>query len=146
MRSFSTLLMGALVSFLSTRVSYADDVTLSIGPDFSVSSDTVSLCRVLARNDSGHSLDGRTIAFEAQAWENGVLVMREKGRFGGKIAAGEVVETRIGFNGVFRQFTVTPVAAKAASRGGSGRSGKGGAKPAKKTSSKGSSKAKKRKS
>ncbi|HET7453555.1 MAG TPA: hypothetical protein VFL12_12480 [Thermoanaerobaculia bacterium] len=79
----------------------AADVSLSIEPDPYVSSDHATICRVVARNDSAHTLDGRAVAFEAQAWERGEVVMRETGRFGGSIAAGDTAETRIGFNGVF---------------------------------------------
>jgi hypothetical protein len=123
----------------------ADDVVLTIAPESGFSSDRVTLCRVTARNFTGHSIDGRSIAFEARAWENGVAVMTEHGRFGGRIAPGETVESRIGFNGVFQSFTVEPAAAKGSARGGSGRAGKGGARaPAK--SAKKASKAKKGKS
>jgi hypothetical protein len=70
--------------------------------------------------------------------------MTEHGRFGGRIGPGETVESRIGFNGVFRQFTVEPAAGRSA-RGGSGRSRKGTAKAPKKSSAKSSSKTKKKK-
>ena len=140
MKNVSTAPVLVAVFLIASGSSCADDVVLSIGPDFSVSSDTVTLCRVFARNNSGHALDGRAIAFEAQAWENGVLVMRERGRFGGKIDAGAIAESRIGFTGVFREFTIVPDEAKAGQRGGkSGRSAKGGAKTSKKSSSTASS-------
>jgi hypothetical protein len=102
----------------------ADDVVLEIGPETYLSSDSLTLCRVYATNRSGHAIDGRDVRFEAQAWENGVVVTRERGTFGGKIEAGQTVESRIGFVGVYRQFTVEPLAAGSGRGGGSRRSGK----------------------
>ena len=124
--------------FLAAGPLRADDVVLSIAPEVGISSDHFTLCRVTARNVAGHAVDGRAVAFEAQAWEDGVAIMTEHGRFGGRIGPGETVESRIGFNGVFREFTIAPVAAKSSSRGGSGRGAKKGA-------GKAASKAKKRK-
>jgi hypothetical protein len=141
MKRLTLLILGI---FLAGEPVRADDVVLSIAPEIGFSSDHVTLCRVTARNVAGHAMDGRAVAFEAQAWEDGVAVMTERGRFGGRIGPGETVESRIGFTGVFRQFTVMPVAAKSSSRGGSG-SRKGGSKAPKKTSAKASSKTKKRK-
>ncbi|HET9793988.1 MAG TPA: hypothetical protein VFS34_05955 [Thermoanaerobaculia bacterium] len=132
----------ALLSILSFGFAFgapAAGATLSIEPDPYVSSDHVTICRVVARNDSAHTLDGRSIGFEAQAFENGVLVMREKGRFSGAIAPGETAETRIGFNGVFTDVRIEPAAAKDA-RGGR-RKGSGRAKK----SSRASARAKRRK-
>jgi hypothetical protein len=141
MKRLTLLLIG--ISLAAAR-SRAEDVVLTIAPEFGFSSDHVTLCRVTARNESGHAVDGGGIAFEARAWEDGVPVMTEHGRFGGRIGPGETVESRIGFNGVFRQFTVEPAAGRSA-RGGSGRSRKGTAKAPKKSSAKSSSKTKKKK-
>jgi hypothetical protein len=135
MKRLTLLVLGI---FLAAGPLRADDVVLSIAPEIGISSDHVTLCRVTARNVAGHAVDGRTVAFEAQAWEDGIAVMTERGRFGGRIGPGETVESRIGFSGVFREFTIAPVAAKSSSRGGSGRGAKKGA-------GKTSSKAKKRK-
>ena len=134
----------ALLSILSFCFAFgapAAGATLSIEPDPYVSSDHVTICRVVARNDSAHTLDGRSIGFEAQAFENGVLVMREKGRFSGAIAPGETAETRIGFNGVFTDVRIEPAAAKDA-RGGRR---KGSGKAPGKKSSRASTRAKRRK-
>src|SRR6185369_5825677 len=79
------LLFLALAIGLAAAPSRADDVVLTIAPEAGFSSDHVTLCRVTARNFTGHSIDGRSVAFEAQAWENGVAVMTEHGRFGGRI-------------------------------------------------------------
>lgn len=103
----------------------ADDVSLHIEPEIGFSSDQATLCRVTARNDSGHALDGRQIAFEAQAWRDGVAVQTARGRFGGIVESGATVESRIGFNGVFSSFTI----AATASGKGRGSSGKRGGAP-----------------
>jgi hypothetical protein len=108
-----TLPILLLSTILSSATVFAADAALSIEPDPYVSSDHVTICRVVARNDSPHTLDGRSIGFEAQAFENGVLVMREKGRFSGAISPGDSAETRIGFNGVFTEVRVEPAEGKA---------------------------------
>ena len=137
------LALLALGISLAARLARADGVFLSIAPEIGISSDHVTLCRVTARNESGHAVDGRAIAFEARAWDDGVPVMTEHGRFGGRVGPGETVESRIGFNGVFRQFTVEPAAGRS-SRGGSGRSRKGASKAPKKSAAKTSSKTRKK--
>ena len=48
-------------------VSPWQEVSLSIERDTSVSSDTVTLCRVRAVNRGGHAWPGRILAFEASA-------------------------------------------------------------------------------
>jgi len=132
------LLFLALAIGLAAAPSRADDVVLTIAPEAGFSSDHVTLCRVTARNFTGHSIDGRSVAFEARAWENGVAVMTEHGRFGGRIGPGEIVESRIGFNGVFQSFSVSLAAARGAARGARGRAGKGGGKAPKKSTKKSS--------
>ncbi len=134
----ATILSILLV--LSPAAAFSADVTLSIEPDPYVSSDVATICRVVARNDSDHTLDGRSIGFEAQAFENGVLVMREKGRFSGALAPGQTAETRIGFNGVFSDLRIVPVDGKV---GSSRRKGSGGSRGRK--SPHASSKAKRKK-
>lgn len=138
------LLFLTLGIWFAAAPSRADDVVLTIAPESGLSSDHVTLCRVTARNFTGHSIDGRTIAFEARAWENGVAVMTERGRFGGRVGPGETVESRIGFNGVFGEFTISAATAKSPARGGSGRGAKSGGKAPKKSPKK-APKAKKRK-
>ena len=125
--------------FLFAAISRAQDAVLSIEPDPYVSSDSVTICRVVARNPSPHTLDGRTIAFEAQAWENGALVARERGRFRGAVAPGQTAETRIGFDGVFQTLTVVPIAPKEVGRrGGSKRGGRSAGRGGKKRTTKSS--------
>jgi len=119
-----TLLLLAVTLVLVSSAAFADDAILSIEPDPYVSSDHVTICRVVARNVSRRTLDGRSIGFEAQAWENGVQVMREKGRFAGAVGPGETAETQIGFNGVFTDVRVVPAAAKGSGRTGARRGGK----------------------
>ena len=126
-----TIALLALGTFLAATSLRADDVVLTIEPEIGFSSDQATLCRVAARNYSGHAIDGRTVAFEAAAWRDGALVQSARGRFGGIIEPGQTVETRIGFDGVFARFTVTPADAKTSSRKGTGRGGKGGGKTAK---------------
>ena len=118
-----TLLLFAPILMLFPGSARAGDATLSIEPDPYVSSDAVTICRVVARNDTRHTLDGRKIAFEARAWENGVLVASERGRFKGAVPAGHTAETRIGFNGVFYSLTVEPIEAGALGRRGGGKRG-----------------------
>ena len=115
-------LLFALAASVSAAAS-ADDVALRIEPELGFSSDQATLCRVTARNDSGHALDGRTIAFEARAWRNGVVVQTARGRFGGIVEAGATVESRIGFNGVFATFTIAASADKSPGRRAGSRKG-----------------------
>jgi len=124
MKTLPRIFLPGILAFALACPLRADDVVLAIGPETYLSSDSLTLCRVYATNRSGHAIDGRNVHFEAQAWENGVVVTRERGSFGGKIEAGQTVESRIGFVGAYRQFTVEPVEG-GPSRGGSRRSGKG---------------------
>jgi hypothetical protein len=104
-----TLLFAALVCF--PFLAFSEEipgVSYSIRPDPYVSSDQVSICRVTVTNQSGRTLDGRRLVFEAAALENGVAVVFERGRFGGIVRSGDTVETLIGFSGGFRDFTVSP--------------------------------------
>jgi hypothetical protein len=100
-----------------------DGVALSIRPEPGISSDTVTLCRVTATNSSGRSLDARRIVFEARALEGARAVTTARGRFGGILAAGESVETVIGFNGIFERFEVSLVGAGSGASRGHGRRG-----------------------
>jgi hypothetical protein len=108
----TSTILAVLALFVSSAVR-AGEAMISIEPDPYVSSDHVTICRVVARNESDHTLQGKEIAFEARAWENGVLVARERGRFAGAVPPGQTAETRIGFDGVFTTFTVEPVEAGA---------------------------------
>ncbi len=128
-----TLPILSLLMFLSSTALFGGDAALSIEPDPYVSSDHVTICRVVARNGSAYTLDGRSVAFEAQAYENGVLVMREKGRFAGAIAPGDSAETRIGFNGVFTDIRVEATTGRAS---GTRRKGGASSRPRKSTSKK----------
>ena len=106
----------------------ADAVELAIYPDLTVSSDTATICRVVAVNHTGHTLQGSRIGFEARAIERGVVVANERGRFGGSVPDGASVETLIGFLGVFRDFSVS--SAEAGRSGARKKSkGKSGGKP-----------------
>jgi hypothetical protein len=120
-------LLRILVLLLPASL-FADAVELAISLDLTVSSDTATICRVVAVNHSGHTLQGSRIGFEARAIERGVVVAAERGRFGGSVPDGASVETLIGFTGVFRDFSVSSAAV---GRSGSRKKSKGksGGKP-----------------
>jgi len=124
----------ALAALLGAAAASADDVTLRIEQELGFSSDQATLCRVIARNDSGHALDGRGIAFEAQAWRDGAVVQTARGRFGGILEPGATVESRIGFNGVFSTFTIAASASGRAGRGSGGKRASSGKAPSAKRS------------
>jgi hypothetical protein len=99
------------------------DLAFSIEQDTSTSSDTVTLCRVRVVNHGGHTWPGRAVRFEATALDGGVVMAREKGRFGLSISPHGTLETLIAFNGVYRRFEVRPIVgeadtSKSKSRGG----------------------------
>ncbi len=127
--------LSVFVGLFLSSAAFASDVSLSIEPDPYVSSDRATVCRVFARNDSGHTLDGRSVAFEAQAWEKGEPVMRETGRFAGAIADGDTAETRIGFNGVFTDVRVVAADAKGRGRTGARHGRKSAGSKSKRTAS-----------
>ena len=141
----SLVLVGIL--FFASPLCSAEgspDVVFRIAPDTDRSSDFVTICRVTASNYTGASLDGGRLGFEALALENGSVVERERGRFGGIIRNGDTAETLIGFNGVFRSFDVasSPVSSRARSGGGSRRGGKSSSGKAPKKTSTGKKKKK----
>jgi hypothetical protein len=85
------------------------DLVLSIEKDRSVSSDTVTFCRVRVVNLGGHTWQGRLVRFEAAAVEAGVVVARERGRFGLTLSPHDTLETVIAFEGLFDRFEVRPL-------------------------------------
>ena len=96
------------------------DLVLSIEKDRSVSSDTATLCRVRVVNRGGHAWQGRLVRFEAAAVEAGVVVARERGRFGLTLRPHDTLETVIAFHGLFDRFEVRPLF-----KGGDGGGSKG---------------------
>ena len=82
------------------------DLALSIEKDRSTSSDTVTLCRVRVVNQGTHTWPGRAVRFEARALEAGVVMARERGRFGLSLAPHDSLETLIAFQGVYDRFEV----------------------------------------
>ena len=96
-------------------------IALTIEKDRSVSSDTVTLCRVRAENRGPHSWPGRALVFEASALEGGVVVAREKGRFGLTLNPRESLETLITFEGLYDRFEVRPLEEGAGRSSASGR-------------------------
>jgi len=102
------------------------DLVLSIEKDRSVSGDTVTLCRVRVVNRGGHTWQGRLVRFEAAAVQAGVVVARERGRFGLTLSPHDTLETVIAFEGLFDRFEVRPLSKSADSAGSKGhRPGRG---------------------
>lgn len=122
---------SAVFLFLSILASSADlpwqDLVLSIEKDHSTSSDTVTLCRVRVVNHGAHTWPGRNVSFEAMALEAGVVMARERGRFGLSISPHGTLETLIAFHGLYDRFEVRLLSRDA----DSSKSKKGGGKKAK---------------
>ena len=97
------------------------DLVLSIEKDRSVSSDTATLCRVRVVNRGGHTWQGRLVRFEAAAVEAGVVVARERGRFGLTLSPHDTLETVIAFQGLFERFEVRALFQGADGGGSKGR-------------------------
>jgi hypothetical protein len=106
------VICGVFLS-LSILASSADlpwqDLALSIEKDFSASSDTVTICRVRVVNHGGHTWPGRAVRFEALALDSGIVMARERGRFGLSISPHGTLETLIAFHGLYDRFEVRPV-------------------------------------
>jgi hypothetical protein len=100
------------------------DLALSIEKDRSTSSDTVTLCRVRVVNRGPHTWTGRLVRFEAVAVEAGVVMARERGRFGLSLAPHDTLETLIAFNGLYDRFEVRPLFKDAGDPESKGRRGK----------------------
>ena len=96
-------------------------IALTIEKDRSVSSDTVTICRVRAENRGSRSWPGRDLAFEASALDGGIVVARERGRFGLTLNPRESLETLIAFHGLYDRFEVHPLEEGAGRSSASGR-------------------------
>lgn len=101
---FLSLLAAALSMELPWR-----DLTISIERDQTTSSDHVTLCRVRVVNHGGYTWPGRSLRFEARAIEAGVVVARERGRFGLSLPPRGSLETIVGFLGRYDRFEVEPI-------------------------------------
>ncbi len=103
-------MISTVFLFLSIFASSADlpwqDLALSIEKDHSTSSDSVTVCRVRVVNRGGHSWPGRTVRFEAMALDAGIVMARERGRFGLSISPHGTLETLIAFHGLYDRFEV----------------------------------------
>jgi hypothetical protein len=101
---------SAIFLSLSILASSADlpwrDLALSIEKDHSTSSDTATICRVRVVNRGAHTWPGRNVRFEAMALDGGVVMARERGRFGLSLSPHGTLETLIGFNGLYGRFEV----------------------------------------
>jgi hypothetical protein len=108
--------MNPIFFFLALFVSPASstdlpwqDLVLSIEKDRSTSSDTVTLCRVRVVNRGPHTWPGRRVRFEAVAVEAGVVMARERGRFGLSLSPHDTLETLVAFQGLYDRFEVRPL-------------------------------------
>ena len=101
------------------------DLALSIEIDRATSSDTTTLCRVRVVNRGAHAWPGRVVRFEAVAVEAGVVMARERGRFGLSLPPHDTLETLIAFEGLYHRFEVRPLFKDAGGSGSKGRSGRG---------------------
>ena len=99
------------------------DLALSIERDSSTSSDTVTLCRVRVVNRGPHIWPGRNVRFEAVAVKGGVVLARERGRFGLSLAPHDTLETLIAFHGLYDRFEVRPLFKDAGNPESKGRRG-----------------------
>src|SRR5947209_547538 len=104
------------------------DLALSIEKDRSTSSDTVTLCRVRVVNRGTHTWPGRAVRFEAQALEAGVVMARERGRFGLSLAPHDSLETLVALQGVYDRFEVRSLFKDFDGAGSKSRGGGRGAK------------------
>ncbi len=102
-------LLALVVSPVSSTDPPWQDIALSIEKDHSTSSDTVTLCRVRVVNRGSHTWPGRKVRFEAVAVEGGVVMARERGRFGLSLAPHDTLETLIAFHGLYDRFEVRPL-------------------------------------
>jgi hypothetical protein len=107
------------------------DLAFSIERDRSTSSDTVTLCRVRVVNRGARTWPGRVVRFEAAAIEAGVVMARERGRFGLSLPPHESLETLIAFEGLYDRFEVRPLVQGSGGGGGSKGRGAGRGKGAK---------------
>ena len=101
------------LALLVSPASYTDlpwqDLALSIEKDRSTSSDSVTLCRVRVVNRGPHTWPGRRLRFEAVAVEAGVVMARERGRFGLSLSPHDTLETLVAFHGLYDRFEVRPL-------------------------------------
>jgi hypothetical protein len=104
-----SLLWLALVLSESPADLPRQDLVFTIEKDFSTSSDTVTLCRVRVTNHGGHTWPGGRLFFEAMALEGGLVMARERGRFGLSLGPHGSLETVIGFRGLYSRFEVLPL-------------------------------------
>jgi hypothetical protein len=101
------------------------DLSFSIEQDSATSSDSVTLCRVRVVNRGDRSWPGKHIRFEALAVDGGIVMARERGRFGLSLAPHDTLETMIAFPGRYRRFEIRPLFKE----DGRSRSKSGGARP-----------------
>lgn len=105
-------LFPLLAALLSAELPWRE-LSLTIERDRYTSSDSVTLCRVRVVNHGWRTWPGRSLRFEARAIDGGVVVARERGRFGLSLTPGGSLETLIGFVGRYDRFEVVPAPSSA---------------------------------
>jgi hypothetical protein len=85
------------------------ELALTVEPESSVSSDHLTLVRVRVVNHGTRTWQGRDLSFEVRALEGGVVVARQRGRFGLALPPRGSLETLVGFEGRYTRFEVSPV-------------------------------------
>lgn len=103
-----SLLFSLILAAAASAFPWAE-LSLSIEKDQYTSSDQMTLCRVRVVNHGSRTHPGRSLRFEARALEGGVVVARERGRFGLSLPPRGSLETLIGFVGRYDRFEVEPV-------------------------------------
>jgi hypothetical protein len=92
------------------------ELDLSVEPDLSVSSDHATLVRVRVFNRGPRTYPGRDLRFEVRAIDGGIVVARQRGRFGLSLPPRGTLETIVGFEGRYGRFEVVPLEAGTAHR------------------------------
>ena len=85
------------------------ELSLTVEPESSVSSDHATLVRVRVVNHGSRTWQGRDLRFEVRALDGGVVVARHRGRFGLSLPPHGMLETLVGFHGRYARFEVVPV-------------------------------------
>lgn len=86
------------------------ELSLTVETDTSVSSDHATLVRVRVVNRGSRTWQGRDLRFEVRALDGGVVVARQRGRFGLSLPPHGTLETIVGFHGRYARFEVAPIA------------------------------------
>ncbi|HEY7368959.1 MAG TPA: phosphoribosylamine--glycine ligase [Thermoanaerobaculia bacterium] len=88
------------------------ELSLTVDLETSVSSDHATLVRVRVVNRGFRTWQGRDLRFEVRALDGGVVVARQRGRFGLSLPPHGMLETLVGFHGRYARFEVVPVSSR----------------------------------